>query len=355
MSVISDSSSPVEPSEVDPCDEIDTGEYDMPMHIASVFILLAVSFLGTLIPIIGKRSRRLRMSDYMFAIAKNFGTGIILATGFVHMFCPAAENLTNECLPELFHEDYDAWAGLIALVICLVIQFIQTMAVDRSRKNEEAARLREPLIANEDRSGASAEGKTLPPELGSAPVGHHEHGDDGHVHSLLLDPENTAGSASRRVSTYMLELGIATHSVIIGVCLGVAREDEFTSLLIALTFHQFFEGIALSTTVLDSGFKTLKQPIFVVIFYSLTTPMGIAIGIAVSSAYKANGVATLLIQGIFDALSAGILIYDGLVNMLNNNITQNKGFSALSTARKAWLFASLWVGAIIMAIIGRWA
>ena len=172
---------------------------------------------------------------------------------------------------------------------------------------------------------------------------------------MLLDPRNTAGSGSRRVATYMLELGIATHSVIIGVCLGVARGDEFKGLMVALAFHQFFEGIALSTTVLDSGFKTLVQPVGVVIFYTLTTPLGVAIGVGISKAYNSNSVASLLIQGIFDAVSAGILIYDGLVNMLNNNITHNKGFEALSAARKFFQFVSLWCGAATMAVIGKWA
>lgn len=355
-------------SKKDDCDELDTGEYNMPLHIAAIFIEIGVSFLGTLLPIIGKRSPRLRMSDYTFALAKNFGTGVILATAFIHMLCPAMKNLSNECLPKSFRESYEGWAGLFALLAVLTIQFIQTCAVAHANRKEAAASATtEPLLATEAGASARSADTTVAPELQvNATIqphsdGHgHGHGHaDGeecdHVHTMLLDPRNTAGSGSRRVATYMLELGIATHSVIIGVTLGVARGDEFKGLMVALAFHQFFEGIALSTTVLDSGFKTMAQPIAVVIFYTLTTPIGVAIGVAISSAYNANSVSTLLIQGIFDAVSAGILLYDGLVNMLNNNITHNKGFEALSPLRKGFQFLAFWLGAAVMAIIGRWA
>jgi zinc transporter 1/2/3 len=61
----------------------------------------------------------------------------------------------------------------------------------------------------------------------------------------------------RQVTLYILEVGIATHSFIIGMALGVASGSEVTSLMIALAFHQLFEGMALSATALDAGFKTL--------------------------------------------------------------------------------------------------
>ena len=79
----------------------------------------------------------------------------------------------------------------------------------------------------------------------------------------------------------LLEIGIAAHSIIIGIALGIESGSEFTTLLVALSFHQFFEGLALSTVVAEAKFKRPFAAIFTVIFYSLTTPLGIAIGIAI--------------------------------------------------------------------------
>jgi zinc transporter 1/2/3 len=330
----------------DPCKDLPVEPYNLYLHVGSIFILLGVSFLATIIPVVGKKHPRLRIGEFSFALGKNFGTGVILATGFIHMLCPANDVLTNDCLPPLFTEDYRAFAGLLALMACLTVQFVQSMAVLHTRaQHAKASEALPPITASSDK-------ETQP--LKRSRHGHHSHHheeDESHVHTLLLDKD----SANRRVTTYMLELGIATHSVIIGITLGVSRGSEFQGLLIALTCHQFFEGIALSTTVLDSGFKTLMQPIVVVIFYSLTTPTGIALGVGIAKTYNENSLAALLVQGLFDGVSGGVLIYDGLVNLLTANITNSKEFAARSTGAKIALYIALWLGAAAMAIVGRWA
>lgn len=47
----------------------------------------------------------------------------------------------------------------------------------------------------------------------------------------------------------------------------------------------------------------------------LITPIGVGIGIGVHSGYNPNSGAALLSIGILDSISAGILIYAGLVEM----------------------------------------
>ena len=50
----------------------------------------------------------------------------------------------------------------------------------------------------------------------------------------------------------MLETGIAFHSVLIGIALGVSNSPcTIRPLLAALTFHQFFEGVALGSCLLQ--------------------------------------------------------------------------------------------------------
>lgn len=52
-----------------------------------------------------------------------------------------------------------------------------------------------------------------------------------------------------QVITVILELGIAFHSVVIGISLGAMGGDEFVALWIAMLFHQFFEGESLEYTL----------------------------------------------------------------------------------------------------------
>jgi zinc transporter ZupT len=72
----------------------------------------------------------------------------------------------------------------------------------------------------------------------------HEHdkaeGEDKTVSSL----KSQETKFQKRSSVALLEAGIAIHSVIIGFALGVSSGSEFIALLIALCFHQFFEGMS---------------------------------------------------------------------------------------------------------------
>jgi hypothetical protein len=44
-------------------------------------------------------------------------------------------------------------------------------------------------------------------------------------------------------------------------------------------------------------------------------PIGIAVGLAISSSYNSQSSTTLAVEGILDAISAGILLYTGLVEV----------------------------------------
>lgn len=141
--------------------------------------------------------------------------------------------------------------------------------------------------------------------------------------------------------------------MLIGVALGVATSG-FSSLLAALVFHQFFEGLSLATVIIESSFARRYTPLIMVLFYSITTPVGVAIGVGVHATYNDNSVSTLVINGVLDSISAGILIYDALVNIITPHIACPL-FREASLGRKAAQMVCLWIGAGIMAAIGRWA
>jgi zinc transporter ZupT len=58
----------------------------------------------------------------------------------------------------------------------------------------------------------------------------------------------------------VLETGIALHSVLIGIALGVSNSPcTIRPLLAALTFHQCFEGVALGSCLLQVSPTTLLR------------------------------------------------------------------------------------------------
>jgi zinc transporter 1/2/3 len=144
------------------------------------------------------------------------------------------------------------------------------------------------------------------------------------------------------------------HSVIIGLALGTAT-DEFKSLLIAIVFHQLFEGIALGVRIAEVTRFGNWQKYVAAILYPIATPIGIAVGIGIRKSFNANAYKSLLTQGILDSLSAGILFYNGYVELMAFEMNRNAVFRAHNGVRKAALFFAVYLGAAIMAVIGLWA
>lgn len=96
------------------------------LRIASIFILLAASLLGALLPIVSSRTTLFRMPRSIFFICKHVGTGVIIATAWMHLLSPAVATLHHECLASKLG-DYD-WAFAIGLMTVMVMFLLELMA-----------------------------------------------------------------------------------------------------------------------------------------------------------------------------------------------------------------------------------
>ena len=145
---------------------------------------------------------------------------------------------------------------------------------------------------------------------------------------------------------------IIFHSIFIGITLGVSQNTStVTALVVALLFHQGNEGLALGVLFVKAGHSRLRYILMAAAFI-IVTPLGVAIGIAVSSGYNGASKAALGSEGVFDSVSAGILIYNGLVDLVVPTFEPDE-------VPKAWWlqglgFFCLYLGAFIMALIGKW-
>lgn len=133
---------------------------------------------------------------------------------------------------------------------------------------------------------------------------------------------------NHNVKLYVLEIAIAIHSVIIGFGFGAtdtSRGTDIEVLMIAFCFHQFFEGVGLSVAVSHSSLDVSMVTKFG-IFFAVTFPIGVILGLFVSVSE-----AQQLMQGIANALAAGILIQASLVEMISVDFNDErlKGFYLL--------------------------
>lgn len=89
------------------------------------------------------------------------------------------------------------------------------------------------------------------------------------------------------------------------------------------------------------------------IFFSLTTPVGIAIGIGISSIYNTNSAASMAVEGVFNSASSGILIYMALVDLLAADFMNPRLQNNLRLQLGANF--SLLLGTGCMSVLAKWA
>ena len=73
------------------------------------------------------------------------------------------------------------------------------------------------------------------------------------------------------------------------------------------------------------------------------------------ASFNANDAGTLLVEGVFDSISTGILVYVVLVELINPMMTQSVWLRAQRWYLQVGSFAALYAGAATMAVIGKWA
>lgn len=77
--------------------------------------MLGASCFGAGFPVVAKKFKSLKIPPKVFFFCKHFGTGVLIATAFVHLLPTAFQSLNNPCLPDLFTDDYPALPGVIGL------------------------------------------------------------------------------------------------------------------------------------------------------------------------------------------------------------------------------------------------
>jgi zinc transporter 1/2/3 len=152
------------------------------------------------------------------------------------------------------------------------------------------------------------------------------------------------------------------------------------SLLVAIIFHQLFEGLSLGIRIAslpssdDGGIKYMAfLRSTLVILFAITNPAGIAIGILAFrrghdvGEYHYNififllpiltrpyflTVEMLLIQGIMSAVSAGMLMYAACVEMLAGDFVMDPILWRSELWKQALALVSLGAGVVAMALVG---
>ncbi|KDR80602.1 hypothetical protein GALMADRAFT_135736 [Galerina marginata CBS 339.88] len=331
---------------------------DFKLRIASIFIIFIGSCSGALFPVLAKRSSWLHVPKSVFDFAKYFGSGVIIATAFIHLLSPALDALSSPCLPKGWSEyPYALALCLLSIFLIFIVELVAfrwgTAKLAKVGKSHDAhghslgshaahgpeATFKSPLSpqVKDDSTNSDIESAKEAVDV------------DVHAHGI----EDTV--AIQIIGVGILEFGVVLHSFLIGLTLAV--DEQFKILFVVLVFHQTFEGLGIGSRLaylqLTSRYNWV--PIAGAMIYGITTPLGIAIGLGVRTSYNPGSTTASIVSGTLDSLSAGILVYTGLVELFAHEFLFNKEMMSSSNGKLAYAVGSMCLGCALMALLGKWA
>ncbi|KAK5272574.1 hypothetical protein LTR99_001965 [Exophiala xenobiotica] len=381
----------------------DRGTYNLGLHVFALFLILGLSTLACAFPIIARRFPDLPIPHRFLFLSRHFGTGVLIATAFIHLLPTAFISMTDPCLPDFWSRHYRPMPGFIAMLAVFVVVSIEMFFASKGAGHSHGSDwdgVPESPRHRHSRTGESSQGNghislnqldtpITPYSDGTQNPRNSTSSDSGSEDDLdALDPIADESATlnhphKRKLSEYddsglhrhaapssenpqrlflqclLLEAGILFHSIFIGMAVSVATGTQFVVLLIAICFHQTFEGFALGARIAALIPKLFDasspKPWLMALAYGATTPIGQAIGIWMRELYDPASKVGLLMVGITNAISSGLLLFAGLVQLIAEDFLSEKSYVTLKGRRRIEACLAVGLGALLMAIVGAFA
>ncbi|KAH8591146.1 ZIP zinc transporter [Bisporella sp. PMI_857] len=408
-------------------------EYDLPLHVAALFLVLAFSIAGAGFPVVAKRVKWMKIPPKVFFVCKHFGTGVLVATAFVHLVPTAFASLNNPCLPDLLVVQYPAMPGVIMMTSLFALFAIEVYLKGKTGGHSHGGPTGQGLASQGAPPGASTPPRyqtnrtsSVYPDEKSADERYPDEKEVGFVRDYEIEdypPYEREGSSdirmfgvpsemppwfqvffaqyvrqreelkamiqsyaprpAARLSIYaaptqaevstlepvideatfrrmslnitLLEGGILFHSIFVGMTISITT-DGFIILLIAILFHQFFEGLGLGSRIAAVPYpKGAARPWILVFAFGTTAPIGQAIGLLARNSYDPESAFALIIVGVFNAISSGLLIFAATVDLLAEDFLSEEAQHLMNKKSKIWAFIFILLGAAGMSAVGAFA
>ena len=351
--------------------EAESNNYDgrLGARISALFVILIASSAATFFPVLAERLPRLRIPLYFYLFARYFGAGVIVATAFIHLLDPAYGEIgPNTCVGMTGGWADYSWCPAIVLTSVSLI-FLLDFGAERyvevrygisSEQDVQTAVTGVAQHGPEKHSTDEEHGRSRSQVREDMPPQHRTSvavlWEKGYQETVSVDDEAAAIRFRQQISAFLiLEFGVLFHSIIIGLNLGVVG-DEFSTLYPVLVFHQSFEGLGIGARMSAITFPRNKSwlPWVLCAAYGLTTPIAIAAGLGVRTTYNPGSFRANVVSGVLDSISAGILIYTGLVELLARDFLFNPNRTK-NNKRLTFMLVCVFLGAGLMALLGKWA
>jgi zinc transporter 1/2/3 len=276
---------------------------------------------------------------------------------------------SNDCVGELEYEGVTSAIVMAGIFLSFLVEYVGHRIVQAKIRSEAA-------LGTQERSKALISSEVVSITVMEAGI---------LFHSLCKLPSSFSDIPSTNIS------------LVIGLTLVVAGDSFFLTLFVVILFHQVFEGLALGTRIATIGTRddpelhpvesggvlgderksaqaesssetsetvpvglSMKKKLLLASCFAFITPIGMAIGIGVLKQFNGNDKSTLIAIGTLDALSAGMLVWVGLVEMWAADwVTGSHGRKAeladANVITTCVAFFGLISGLVLMSVLGKWA
>lgn len=283
--------------------------------------LFGLMLAGVLVPV------RLLQVDYdkahryrkALSLCNTFGGGVFLATCF-NALLPTVREKVKDVFQELkISSDYPLAETMMMLGFFLTV-FVEQTILTFKREKPSFIDL-ETFNAGGSEAGSDSEYDTpfIAPPRGSpaAAAGrhrHHQHHQHGHQHSHF-SPAELAGAGPLRLAS--LVLALSAHSVFEGVALGLQEDAaRLGNLLLGVAVHETLAAVALGVSTAKAALG-MRDAVKLGVTVSLMIPLGAALGAGIQSAQTlAAGVASVVLQG----LAAGTFLFVTFFEILSREL-----------------------------------
>jgi len=296
-------------------------EADLVAKVVSMCILGGISLLLGLLPIKLNEKYNLReekngsrvttIKQLVITALNCFGAGVILTTCFGHMLPEA-----NEAIKGSGIKDKGLALGNV-FMICgfLMIYIVEELAhviLHKLKDDHHTQKLEihdedhweNPLqISNNPEKKLQLEPTPSPNSSAMSSKDECIHGDYAHEELKLgiIIPDNFQAA----FRGFMVVLAISLHAIFEGIAMGtLGKASVVWYLCFAIAAHKFIIAFCVGMQLTSSGMKNFVIVVYMSIF-SLITPVGIGIGIAVTESSNVEGGFVAILQ----ALAAGTLVY----------------------------------------------
>lgn len=288
--------------------------------MASLFIL---SFFFGVVPIklskIYKWKNDARQNEWV-KLLLGFGGGVLMCTTFYHLLPEVAE--TFDGLDNLPNKDIH-YAELLMCIGFFIMYFVEECVhLHLHRKEKESMNvLRRSLSIRrgeiEIHTNNGREEVRLKPS-GDEDVKQnsqnydHEH---KHNHSHLVVGKDTADSTLKALRGLLVVLALSIHELFEGLAVGLeSSTDSVWYMFGAVSAHKLVIAFCIGVELVTSG-MTKKLVIIYVFTFAVVSPIGIGVGIIVSTT---NHASTDLVSVILQGLASGTLLYVVFFEILQN-------------------------------------